>query len=79
MPFRIELISLSLRVRYISPGKQCCQGPALEGNGFKHLVQFQHLEIVHLDEEMKSDDLFLCFFEGNETFLYIRQWACNPK
>lgn len=41
MPFHIELISLSLRVRYISPGKQCCQGPALEGNGFKHLVQFQ--------------------------------------
>ena len=51
----------------------------LPGNGFKHLVQEQHLEIVHLDEEMKSDDLLLSLFEGNETFLCIRQWACDPE
>lgn len=70
----------------------CCRGLATGAEGrdaaragpweqmaLKHIVQVRCMEIIHLDEQMKSADLLLQSFEGNEIFLCIRLEACDPK
>lgn len=50
-----------------------------EQMALKRIVQVQCMEIIHLDEQMKSADLLLQSFEDNERFLCIRLEACDPK
>lgn len=63
-PFILSTAHLSPWAGSAATGEDAPRARRAEGNRFKHLVQPQLLEIMHLDEKMKSAHLFCAHGEA---------------